>query len=351
MPATHVDFLIVGQGLAGSLFSHFLEKEGKDYIIIDQPDDTIASAVAAGIMNPFTGRKFVKSWMMDDLFPFAISTYRELEIKFNDRFFFPLNIIRTFSDNAQENEWLIRSDNPSYQKYIVEPPTLSQLENKVKTSPAFAEFSHGGRMDIPKLVASFRKYFTVKNAIFEDVFDYSLLQYEKNNIRYKNITSKNIIFCEGWKARHNPFFNHLPHEGAKGELLIVKIPGANFDKIIKTKHFIVPLGEDLYWVGATHQRSAFDGSRSPERKKLLEDWLSQTLNIPFEIVAHKTGIRPTSKDRRPLLGEHPEYEGFYIFNGLGGKGASLGPYWAKKLVDAIINNTTLQREASIERYE
>ena len=47
-------------------------------------------------------------------------------------------------------------------------------------------------------------------------------------------------------------FNFLPLDGTKGELLLVRIPDLKLNKIIKSNVFIIPLGNDVYKVGATY---------------------------------------------------------------------------------------------------
>jgi glycine/D-amino acid oxidase-like deaminating enzyme len=44
---------------------------------------------------------------------------------------------------------------------------------------------------------------------------------------------------------------------------------------------------------------------------------------------HFAGVRPTVKDRRPLVGTHAEYSAIHILNGLGTRGVMLGPSMAK----------------------
>ena len=74
-----IDFLIVGQGLAGSALGYRLIQEGKKVILVDQPEGNKSSRVAAGLCNPVTGRKMVKTWKGEFLFPEIIPFYQELE--------------------------------------------------------------------------------------------------------------------------------------------------------------------------------------------------------------------------------------------------------------------------------
>ena len=74
-----LDYILVGQGLAGSILSYQLLSRGKNILVINQSGQNISSTVAAGIYNPITGRSMVKSWMADQLFSYLIPFYRKLE--------------------------------------------------------------------------------------------------------------------------------------------------------------------------------------------------------------------------------------------------------------------------------
>src|SRR5687767_1808944 len=77
----HTEYLIVGQGICGSFLAWELEKAGQSFVVIDDARPFTASKVASGIINPVTGRRIVKTWMIDELLPFAVSTYKQLEIE------------------------------------------------------------------------------------------------------------------------------------------------------------------------------------------------------------------------------------------------------------------------------
>ncbi|MEL7021711.1 MAG: hypothetical protein AAGK47_08885, partial [Bacteroidota bacterium] len=60
--------------------------------------------------------------------------------------------------------------------------------------------------------------------------------------------------------------------------------------------------------------------------------------------------RPTVKDRRPFLGKHPDFSRLAIFNGLGTKGASLGPYFAQQMTNHLLQQTALEPDVDITRF-
>ena len=70
-----VDVLIVGQGICGTFLSRELDRVGLSYIVVDEEQPGTASRAAAGLINPVTGRRFVKTWMIDELLPFVREVY------------------------------------------------------------------------------------------------------------------------------------------------------------------------------------------------------------------------------------------------------------------------------------
>lgn len=74
------------------------------------------------------------------------------------------------------------------------------------------------------------------------------------------------------------------------------------------------------------------------------------ITCPFEVVYQSAGIRPTVKDRRPLVGQHSQYKNLYILNGLGTRGVIVAPAISKQLYDLIEQNEPLESEINIARF-
>ena len=104
-----VDYVIVGQGLAGSCLAIQLCTRNKSVMVFDQPHLNHSTAVAAGLFNPITGKMLAKTWQADVLFPYFYSFYRHAESLLNKKFFFPIPIYRPFSSVEEQNEWMGRS--------------------------------------------------------------------------------------------------------------------------------------------------------------------------------------------------------------------------------------------------
>ncbi len=340
------DYLIVGQGLSGTLLAHFLTERKQTVLVIDEKNPHSASRVAAGIINPITGRRIVKSWRIDEFLPFAKQTYEQLEELLDLRFFYNRNIIRALHNNKQENDWVLRSEFPGVQQYVLDQADASEYGPIVQPVFAWGELQKSAQVNIGQLISHYRQHLQENNQLLEEKFDYSALKLEDNRVQYQSLSARKVVFCEGYQSEFNPYLSHLDHLPAKGEVLIIKIPNFNPSKIAKLKTFLVPLGDDLFWTGSSYIWEFEDGKPTPKGKADLIEKLEQTLKVPYEIIEHKSGIRPVFKDRRPKVGTHPNHPQIAMLNGLGTKGASLGPYWANHLVDHLVDGTVIDKEVS-----
>lgn len=347
----HIDFLLIGQGLAGTLLAYFLAQAGKRVHVVDQYNKRAATQVAAGIINPITGRRYVKSWRVDELIPFARETYHALESKLDIAIYHERNILRTLFNSREENDWMARTGEEGYEHYMLDRAGLKAYAEKTVPAYSYGEVRHSAQVDVGKLADAYRAHLREQNAITEERFDFEKLEIQEEGLRYGELEARTAVFCEGYRAKDNPFFNYLPFGGAKGEVLIARIPEAGFEKILKHRVFIVPLQDGLYWIGSTYNWKYEDDSPTTEGRDYLEARLRDVLEAPFEIVEHRAAIRPAVKDRRPFLGRHPELPQLAIFNGLGTKGASLGPFWARRMADFLTENVKLEEAVDIGRFE
>lgn len=116
-----LDYLIIGQGLAGTLLGFELMKAGNSVHYIDAPDFRKASNVAAGLINPVVFRRLTKSWMVDELYPHMLKTYADLENLLGRAFFFPMKICKVFGQ-GEADFWRQKSIDNQLETYLTVEP-------------------------------------------------------------------------------------------------------------------------------------------------------------------------------------------------------------------------------------
>lgn len=329
------DVAIVGQGIAGTLLSWFLYKLGKKVLIIDDNFNGAASKVAAGIVNPITGKNFVQSWRISEFLPVAIQTYNELSDFLDIKTYSKTNIIRSLYNIEDENSWQAKAIDPQSELYIKSTPDFSEFSGKVDHQFAYGELQGTFTVNMFEIIEQFRDKWDKNGSYLKEKFDYFQLNIGENGFYYQEHMFDSIVFCEGFKATYNPFFPEIGMAPSKGEVLIIKIPGAPFKKMYKDKIFIVHQSDELYWLGSGYEWDTLDENPTKQKYEMLLYEAKRILKIPFEVIDHRAAIRPTMHNRRPILKVHHNIPGMYLFNGLGTKGASIGPYLARQFARFI----------------
>lgn len=344
-----IDYLIVGSGLAGISFSETALLNNKTILVLDN-DSQNSSKVAGGLYNPVILKRFSEVWNAKEQLELMIPFYNRLESKLSIQVDFKKPILRKFFSIEEQNNWFAASDKPSLAPFL----SLQLITNKYSgiASPYdYGQVLNTGYVDTATLTAAYRNYLKGIESFKNETFDYIALECKENYIQYKDIIAKNIVFAEGFGMHANPYFNYLPLDGTKGELFIIRAPDLELDVIVNTSVFILPLGNDLFKVGATYNWKDKTELPTLEGKTELVDRIKEIIDCEFEIVKHFAGVRPTVRDRRPLVGVHPDHKNVYLLNGLGTRGVMLGPAMAKSLFEFIESEIPLDKEIDISRIK
>ncbi|MBJ2173379.1 FAD-binding oxidoreductase [Aureibaculum sp. A20] len=343
-----VDYIIVGLGLAGLAIAEELERNDKSYIIYEDYSQN-SSRVAGGVYNPVILKRFTPVWDAFDQLNIAIPFYVALEQKLNIQIDYPLDISRIFTSVEEQNNWFNACDKPFFENYLI--PKIGKNNNQSINAPfGLGSVTNTGKIDTKALLDAYIDYLKKRGLIVNEGFEYSKVTLTEDAVQYKTITAKKVIFCEGYGVVKNPFFKDIPLKEAKGELLTIHSPNLNIKYIIKSSIFIMPLGNDTYKIGATFNWTDKTLKPTQEAKDELENKLKKIINVPYTVIDQKAGIRPTVKDRRPIIGTHPNHSQLAILNGLGTRGVMLAPKMAKQLYNHLENDEQLSEEVDISRF-
>lgn len=343
-----VDSIIVGLGLAGVAYATQMLGADKSFVVLADDSQT-ASVVAGGLYNPTILKRFTAAWKAQTQLDQALPFYAYLERLLGGTYDYQSPILRRFASVAEQNLWFQAADKPSLAPFL--STTLVENSNENLSIPhKFGKVRGTGRVDTKALLKDFKAYLTARDLFVEEHFDYEALLINSNGIQYGDLQAQRIVFAEGYGLKNNPYFNGLPLEGTKGEVLTLRIPDLKESLIIKSGVFVIPLGEDLYRVGSTYFWRDKTLGPTADAKEFLLSRLEKFMKLPYEIVSHSAGIRPTVSDRRPLVGVHPTFKNLYVLNGMGSRGVLIAPSAAKALFEFIYASKPIDPEMDIARF-
>lgn len=343
------DYIIVGSGIAGVCFAELALQKNKSFTVFENYS-TNSSRVAGGLYNPVILKRFSSVWKAKEQLDFCLPFYAVIADRINCQFDFSIPVYRKFASIEEQNNWFHACDKPNLAPFL-STSIVHRTYEAISAPFGFGEVLQTGYIAVASLLDGYANYLFTLGLLKKELFDYSSLIINDDCIEYKGIKAKNIVFSEGFGLHANPFFNYLPLDGTKGELIIIKAPNLQLDVILKSSVFILPIGEDQYKVGATYNWEDKTAIPTEEGRQELIENLKELIDCDFEILEHFAGVRPTVKDRRPLVGTHAEYNRLHVLNGLGTRGVMLGPWLAKALLENIEMNVPLDNQIDIQRFK
>ncbi len=343
------DFIIVGAGLAGINFAETCRLNNKSFTVISDASHN-STLVAAGIYNPVILKRFSlpadAAKHMEYITPF----YEGIQNRLGIQFMHDVPVYRKFASVEEQNNWFEAADKPALTPFL--DTEIKHIKYSALPSPyGFGRVYNTGYMDTNVFISAYYKELLNEESLVEETFDYSMLHVGEANVKYKDISAKHIVFAEGFGIHANPYFNYLPLDGTKGELLLIKAPDLQLDVIVNASIFILPFSNGYYKVGATYEWDDKTQEPTEAGKQELVKKLEELITCDYEIIEHLAGVRPTVKDRKPLIGTHPKHFRLHLLNGLGTRGVMLGPPMALELFESIEVGKEIPRAINLNRFK
>ena len=341
------NFLVVGAGLSGITVAFHLINKGKNVTLVDNVIN-YSSLVAAGQINPLVFRRMTKSWRVDDFIPYLTSFYKQLEELTNNSFFIPIRIRRIFSSLHEKELWLKKQNRDDFKNYMEIIDEEDEKYDLTINEFGTGRIKNSSYVDAKSFLESSKKWISENGTLLNESFDYE--SFNPLTGGYNGNGYEQVIFCEGYTNKENPWFKNLPVETTKGEVLTLSSPHFPTEESLNRKCFLLPIGENKFRLGATYAWKTDSLTPTEDGKSELLGKLNFLSRKKYEFISHQVGIRPTSPDRRPIIGIHPTFDKLAIFNGLGTKGYMIGPLLGKEFVDYLLEGKELDQEVKLERF-
>ncbi len=344
-----VDYIVVGLGLAGIAFCEELEKHNKSFVVVDGGSPG-ASRVSGGMYNPVILKRYTLPWRVEESMALVPSYYESLSAKLGQQISRRLPVLRVFSSIEDQNNWYSASDGKQLARFM-ETQIVKRDKPGIRASFHYGRVKESGWVNVPLLLDLYRDKLATDHKLLSKEFLHDEIHFENGYAVYQNIKVGHIVFAEGYGMKNNPFFNRLPLVGNKGEYITIRAAALEEDAAVKSHFFIIPLGKNLFKVGATFNWKDKEAETTGAARTEILEKLNKVITCDFEVVAQESGLRPTTGDRRPLLGTHPHYPNLSLLNGLGTRGIMMSPYLAQMLYAHLESGATLPVEVDIIRFK
>jgi glycine oxidase len=346
----NTEYLIIGQGIVGSAMALTLIRKGKSVAVIDAPEMSSSSKIAAGVYNPFNFRQLMNNWRAKEMVAAAEDLYQYAEKIAEQKIFTERKILKVFTSEEERKLWERACDE---KEGLLADEKISDdnFENIVIAPNGIASVNKGGSIDCGMFLYVVNEKLKENNSFFGEKFDPEKLELNPDGIVYdQKISAKHLIFCEGYLVTKNPWFKYLPVKPAKGQLLHVHIPGLKLNDVLNRGAYLSPLGNERFVLGSTFDNDAVDEVCTVAAKADLLSRMEKFIKADVRVESQFAGIRPAVQDRRPIIGKHPEFSQLSIMNGMGSKAVLLSPWLAEKLMEHIETGMELPKEVDVKRF-
>ncbi len=340
-----VDFIIVGQGIAGTTLAFKLLQKNYSVRVIDKYNPNSSSSIALGLYNPLVLKWFTKSWEADNQLNDMFDYLYEFEKTFNTKINYQRNIHKLLYSIFDQNIWLEKQVSPNRSSYMSK--NLKFLDNINKP---FGVVKKSGWVDVKLMLDTFRNFLKSNLLISDEHFIHDKLIINDNSINYKQYCCKYLVFCEGSAILKNRFFNFLDFKMTKGEIINFSSPNLKINEIIHSGVTTIPLGYDNYIAGSTFNYDIEDLKCTEESKNEIIEKIKKIKDFTFVINSQSIAVRPSVFDRRPIIGPHYKHKNIFLMNGLGSRGVLMASYISNILFLNIIRKEKINSEINVNRF-
>ena len=325
MSAGDFKWTIVGQGLAGTCLAWALWKRSIPFLLKDRGTGG-SSRVAAGMVNPITGKNFEPSWRIAEFLPDALAYYAEVEKLIGRKVWHAFPVLRLAGSDKEWGKIVSKITDP-----LVAPWVAGEVTPPAGWTGA-VEVRGGGRLDTRAFLDGSRDFFQ------------RLGCYETGDVSPE---TDDVVWCDGAVGLMTGKFG--PHRCAKGEILTVKATDWDETRIrIGAGGWLVPIGDGCFKVGSTYEWNELDETPTEKGRERVEEIARKLGGGAFQTIQHDAGIRPILRRSQPLIG--PLGQGGWMFNALGSKGSLYAPGMADRLARWLVDGIEPEPEVDLREF-
>lgn len=334
---------IIGQGIAGTCLGLELERAGIDFVIYTGSAEESASRVAAGLINPVTGQRFVKSWRIDELLPVAREAYARYEQVLGVKLWHEVDIRRAFANEAEAER--------GRRKFLG-----GELGEHVGACDESGLTVRGGAwVDLVGLMEAARRRWARDGRL---VSGSAVLQPAKDApiaaAAASRVEAPRSVLCVGSSQLVRTYFPRVRVVPVKGQIISIEAEGGACDvrTVMHAGFWLRADSPTRARVGATYESGKSDRDCTDDAREQLMDAARRLVprGVNIKCVDHDAAVRLVADDKLPVVGWSDVDPNVGILGALGSKGALWAPWLAQNWSQHLCNGSSLNSVVSSQRW-
>lgn len=341
--------LVVGQGIAGSVLALAFTEYQIPFIAVEQFGISRSSSVAAGLFNPVVFKRLTEGWRAFEAVEKAKVFYHNAEQITQSSFLNIDGILRVHGSEDERRMWSAKRERGAWSSVLGESFQDSEIMSILHTPFGAAHIFEAGFVHPQKFLDAVKGFLASNQQLCRCALDHSDLHISHEAIAWNGMRFSAIVCCEGTAIQQNPYFAADVLKPAKGEVLIIEAPDLP-QRVFNGKVYGVPIGNACFRIGATYDWDAPHAEPTQAKYDELYDQLCNLVKVPFRVIGHEAGIRPSSPNRRPFFINSGREKRIFAFNGLGTKGVLLAPMLAYEIASYFRSGSMPNPEFTLQPF-
>jgi glycine/D-amino acid oxidase-like deaminating enzyme len=358
------NFCILGAGLAGLSLADALQERDFSTVVIDKGGlASGASGTPGGLVNPATGRRATKAWKAEQCFRAISANLEKIQSQTEGKFFRNNGLLRPallekmarkMKEQHEKTTW------PDGWCQWKSEEEIKEIHPGIKCVDGGLWLPIGLTVDVGAFIKAYAQYLKNRGVLFflnqqpEVIHDKPSWILELNG---ESVKAKNLVFAVGHNTADSPFWEWLPVHLIKGQVATFKVNSGklSFSHSISSLGYMARINDsDRFVQGSTYEHDFENVEPDADGEAYLRKRMRRTLpQLEKKVTVSEqwAGVRVSTPNKKPVLGQHPKHNNLHLFTGLGSKGLLYSKFLANHYVAHLVKGKKLYPEIDIKRFE